>query len=161
HARNQFAYSEASQLYGMALQALAAGQKPDRHARYELLLELGDTQARGRSLTEARKTFEEAFDAARSLGNSELLSRAALGAATWFSSFFAVDAGLKSMLAEALSSPGSEDPSERAALMAKLAGEYYWSGERERGRALCEGAVAAAHRIGDPRALVSALWVQN
>jgi eukaryotic-like serine/threonine-protein kinase len=161
HARNQFAYSEASRLYGMALQALAAGQKPDRNARYELLLELGDTQARGRSLTEARKSFEEAFDVARSLGKPDLLSRAALGAAAWFSSFFAVDAGLKSMLAEALSSAGSDDTPVRAALMAKLASEYYWSGERERGRALCEDAVAAAHRIGNPRALVSALWVQN
>ncbi|MFZ1121343.1 MAG: adenylate/guanylate cyclase domain-containing protein [Candidatus Binataceae bacterium] len=45
--------------------------------------------------------------------------------------------------------------------MAKLAGESYWSGEHERGRTLCDEAVAVARRTGDPRALVSAFWVQN
>ena len=160
-ARDQFAFSEAARLYGMALQAVAVGKKRDENARYELLLELGETQARGRSLTEAREAFEQAFEIARTLGRPDLLSRAALGAAVWFSSFFAVVAGLKSMLAEALSSLGSGETPVRAALMAKLASEYYWSGERERGRALCEDAVATARRIGDPRDLVSAFWVQN
>ena len=44
--------------------------------------------------------------------------------------------------------------------MAILAGERYWSGDRESAFALSDDAVAMAQRLGDTRALVSVLWVR-
>jgi eukaryotic-like serine/threonine-protein kinase len=160
-ARDQLAFAEAARLYGMALRAIMAGPQRDDTARCELLLELGETQAQGRSLEEARQSFEQAAEVARRLERSDLLSRAALSVSTWFGSFFSIDDALKAMLAEALAAIGPNDTPIRATLMAKLAGEFYWSGEHERGRALCDEAVAVARRTGDARALVSAAWVQN
>ncbi len=160
-ARDQLAFAEAARLCGMALRALMSGPRRDDTVRCELLLEMGESQAQGRSLEEARQSFEEAAEVARKLARSDLLSRAALSVSTWFSSFFSIDRALKAMLAEALAALGPNDTPIRATLMAKLAGELYWSGEHQRGRTLCDEAVAVARRIGDPRALVSTIWVQN
>ncbi len=160
-ARDQLAFAEAVRLYGMALRAIMAGPQRDETVRCELLLEMGESQAQGRSLEEARQSFEQAADVARKLDRSDLLSRAVLSVSTWFGSFFSIDSALKAMLAEVLAALSPNDTPIRATLMAKLAGESYWSGEHERGRALCDEAVAVARRTGDPRALVSAFWVQN
>ena len=160
-ARDQLAFAEAARLYGMALRAIMAGPQRDETVRCELLLEMGESQAQGRSLEEARQSFEQAADVARKLDRSDLLSRAVLSVSTWFGSFFSIDSALKAMLAEVLAALSPNDTPIRATLMAKLAGESYWSGEHERGRTLCDEAVAVARRTGDPRALVSAFWVQN
>jgi class 3 adenylate cyclase len=160
-ARDQLAFAEASRLYGMALRAIMVAPQRDETERCELLLKMGESQAQGRSLEEARRSFEQAAEIARKLVRSDLLSRAVLGVSAWFGSFFTVDRGLKAMLAEVLATLGPNDTPIRATLMAKLAGESYWSGEHERGRALCNEAVAIARRTGDPRALVSAFWVRS
>ena len=49
------------------------------------------------------------------------------------------------------------DSAVRASLMATLASERYWGGDRESAFALSDDAVAMAQRLGDGRALVSAL----
>ena len=160
-ARDQLAFAEAVRLYGMALRAIMAGPQRDETVRCELLLEMGESQAQGRSLEEEDESFEQAADVARKLDRSDLLSRAVLSFSTWFGSFFSIDSALKAMLAEVLAALSPNDTPIRATLMAKLAGESYWSGEHERGRTLCDEAVAVARRTGDPRALVSAFWGQN
>jgi eukaryotic-like serine/threonine-protein kinase len=160
-ARDQLAFAEASRLYAMALRATMVGRRRDENARCELLLEMGENQALGRSLHEARRTFEQAIKIARKLGRSDLLSRAALAVSAWFSSFFTLDTNLKAIIAEAITALGPNDSPIRAALTAGLASEYHWSGEHERGRTLCEEAVAIARRADDRRALVATLWVQN
>jgi parvulin-like peptidyl-prolyl isomerase len=71
----------------MALLALT--RKPRNEIeRYGLLLLLGEAQAQGRSLREARQSFEKAIAVARSLRRSDLLAQAVLAASVWSDSYF-------------------------------------------------------------------------
>src|ERR671915_896379 len=63
----------------MALAALDAKKTPDETTRCELLLELGDAQARSGDMASAKETFARAADVARELSLPELLARAAIG----------------------------------------------------------------------------------
>ncbi len=157
-ARKELAFAEASRLYAIALRALDSVPRRDEVQRCEVLLAMGETQAQGRSLREARHSFERAADIARNLGRTDLLAQTALSLSAWFGGFFNKGRPLIGVIAEVLSSMDPGDTAVRATLTAKLGGEHYWTGEREKGLSLCQEAVAMARRIGDPRALVSALW---
>jgi eukaryotic-like serine/threonine-protein kinase len=159
-ARSQLAFAEAARLYAMVLRALAALPRPDEVQRCETLLAMGEAQARGESLDQARAAFEQAADVARRLGHSTLLARTALHLSAWFGTFFTHDRPLIALVEEALAAVDGGDSAVRASLMAILAGERYWSGDRESAFALSDDAVAMAQRLGDTRALVSALWVR-
>ena len=74
--------------------------------------------------------------------------------------FFTHDRPLIALVEEALAAVDGGDSAARASLMAILAGERYWSGDRESAFALSDDAVAMAQRLGDTRALVSVLWVR-
>jgi class 3 adenylate cyclase len=159
-ARSQLAFAEAVRLYEMALRALAALPRPDEVQRCETLLAMGEAQARGDSLDQARRAFEQAADVARRLGHSTLLARTALHLSAWFGTFFTLDRPLIALVEEALKAEDDGDSAVRASLMATLAGERYWGGDRESAFALSDDAVAMAQRLSDRRALVSALWVR-
>jgi predicted ATPase len=161
NARDQLAFAEAVRLYEMALRALAATTAPDEEQRCQLLLAMGEAQAQGGSLDEARQAFEEAADAARRIGRAPLLAECALRASAWFGTFFTVDRALMALVQEALTAVDQGDSVVRCSLLAVLASERYWSGERERGLALSADAVTMARRLGDSRSLVSALWVHS
>lgn len=160
-ARRQLAFAEAVRLYGMALDAFDAAAHPDEAQRCETLLAMGEAQAQGGGLDEARRAFEEAAEVARRLDDATPLAQAALHASAWFGSFFNVDHALTHLVEEALRALSDGDSAMRAALMATLASERYWAGNRESGIALSDEAVAMARRVGDPRALVAALWVAS
>ncbi len=160
-ARNQLAFAEAVRLYGLALRALAAMPQADEERRCRVLLAMGEAQAQGGSLEEARHAFEQAAAVARRLEQPALLAQSALHASAWFGTFFTLDRPLMKLIEEALDTIGDDDDAVRASLMATLAGERFWSGDREGGLALSEEAVAMAQRLGDRRALVSALWVKS
>jgi class 3 adenylate cyclase len=160
-ARNQLAFAEATRLYGMALRALAAASHADEAQRCEILLAMGESQAQGGSLEEARRAFEQAAEIARRLGHSGLLAQSALHASAWFGTFFTIDHALTALVEEAFAAAGDADSAVRASLMARLAGERYWAGDRHGGQALCAEAVAMARRVGDRPALVAALWIQS
>jgi class 3 adenylate cyclase/tetratricopeptide (TPR) repeat protein len=160
-ARDQLAFAEAARLFAIALGAVEAASNPDDFARCKILLAMGEAQAQGRSLAEARASFEQAAQVARRLGRSDLLAQCALYASAWFGTFFTVDRAMTALVAEALNAADEGDSAVRASLMARLAAEHHWSGDRERGRALSEEAIAMARRVGDSRALVSALWVRS
>ncbi len=157
-ARKELAFAEASRLYAIALRALDSVPRRDEVQRCEVLLAMGETQAQGRSLKDARHAFEQAADIARHLGRIDLLAQTALSLSAWFGGFFNRGRPLIGVISEVLSSMDPGDTPIHAALTAKLGGEHYWTGAREKGLSLCEEAVAMARRIGDPRALVSALW---
>ena len=55
---------------------------------------MGEAQAQGGSLDEAREAFEQAADAARRIGRAPLLAECALQASAWFGTFFTVDRAL-------------------------------------------------------------------
>jgi eukaryotic-like serine/threonine-protein kinase len=159
-ASSKLAFAEAVRLYVTALRALDAARNRDEVGRCEILLAMGEAQAHGGTLRQARHSFEQAAEIARRLGRRDLLPQTALSLGTWFGGFFNEGRPLIGAMEEALSAMPPTDSPLRAELMAKLAGEHYWTGQREPGLSLCKTAVEMARRVGEPRALVSALWSQ-
>src|SRR5262249_58336023 len=73
------AYEEAARLYETALEALAGAAPADEETRCELLLRLGEAQARAGDIPTAKKTFVQAADTARTAALPDRLARGALG----------------------------------------------------------------------------------
>ena len=67
------AYEEAARLYQMGLDALELKAAPDEATQCELLLALGDAEARGGDVPAAKETFVRAAGVARSLNAPEHL----------------------------------------------------------------------------------------
>jgi tetratricopeptide (TPR) repeat protein len=162
-----FAYEEAALHYRPAIELLAMVDGGSGQRRCQLLLRLGDAQWRSGDGVEARTTFEEAIDAARRLGNGELLARAALGYVTALGGFllyarFEVGGTGVGLLEEALSALPAGDSALRAHLLAHLALEM-WSGHEpvERRVAVSDEAIAMARMLGDSEALVTALHARH
>jgi class 3 adenylate cyclase/tetratricopeptide (TPR) repeat protein len=152
------AFEEAVRLYRMALQALELqGQADDEH-RCELLIRLGDAQARAGDTPAAREAFLAAAAIARELERPEQLGRAALG----YGGRFVWEAGrgdphLLPLLEEAAAALPSDSPL-RAKLLARLAGGPLRDElDRARRDALSKEAVEIAARIGDPATLAYVL----
>jgi class 3 adenylate cyclase len=160
-ARSQLAFAEAVRLCGMTLRALDATGRPDEVERCQTLLAMGEAQAQGGSLDEARQAFEQAAHVARRLGRASLLAETALQTSAWFETFFTLDRALIALVEEALGALDPHDSALRASLMATLARERYWAGQRESGLELSDQAVAMARRFGERCALLSALWIAN
>ena len=73
------AYEEAARLYESALESLDLARPSDEGTRCELLLSLGEAEARAGNTAAAKKAFLGAADSARRLGLPRELARAALG----------------------------------------------------------------------------------
>ena len=151
----QLAYEEAVRLYELALTLVDGGPR-----RTELLLALGDAQARAGDTPASKGTFREAAELADRLGSSEQLARAALGYGgriSWGVS--RDDEYLASVLERALVALGSEETELRARVLARLAGgplrdSTFSPGRR---RALSTEALEIARRLDDPPTLAHAL----
>ena len=142
------AYEEAARLYRMALEALALGGRRDETGRCELLLALGDAEARGGTFGAAQETFVRAADIARGVGAADLLGRAALGYGgrhAWFRA--GKDRRLIPLLEDALEAQ-PKDTGIRAMLLARLAGAMRDHRVHERRAALAAEAVDIARRLG-------------
>ncbi len=150
------AWEEAAGHYAAALQARELAGAPEDRLRGELLLALGASQERA-GAPEARDTFAQAATTARTLGDTALLGRAALGYAGRWSQLGRVEEDVAGRLQEALGALGSEDSPLRARLLARLALELYYAGDAGRRLALSEEAVALARRLGDPPTLAACL----
>jgi DNA-binding SARP family transcriptional activator len=158
-AASQLAYEEAVRLYKMALT-----QVGEDAARCELLLALGDAQARAGDATESRRSFLAAARLAESLGLHEHLAQAALGYGgrlIW--EVLRGDVDYEPLLERALAGLGEEDHPLRVRLLARLAsGPLRATGfPPERKRALSEQALEMARRIGDQGTLAYALAAYN
>jgi DNA-binding SARP family transcriptional activator len=148
HAAGQFAYEEAVRLYEMAL-----GLVESPAVRCELLLALGDAQARAGDTPASKRAFREAAEIADARGLAEPFARAALGYGgriIWDVS--RDDEHLRRLLERALELLGGEDSPLRVRLLARLAGgplrdASFAPAHRN---ALSEEALAAARRLGDP-----------
>jgi len=153
------AYEEAVRLYRMALGALASENLPDEVTRCDLLLALGDAQARAGDFSVAKETFLEAANFARARHMPEQLARAALG----YGGRFVWEAGrgdrhLVPLLQDALRALGEENSVLRARVMARLAGGPMRDDVNRRPRgALSLQAVEMARRLGDPATLAYTL----
>jgi DNA-binding SARP family transcriptional activator/tetratricopeptide (TPR) repeat protein len=158
-AARLLAYEEAARLYRLALRANAKRQPPDEISGCQLLLALGDAQARAGDISSAKKTFLQAAATARRSQAPEQLARAALG----YGGRFLWDVGrgdvhLVPLLEEALTALGEVDSPLRVRLLTRLAaGPLRNTDNRELRLRLGEEAMAIARRLGDPATLVFAL----
>ena len=152
------AYEEAARLYGMALAALDSTESADEPTRCELLLALGEAQARSGEMAPAKETFEHAADAASRLSLPGLLARAAIG---YGGRFVWVRAGndrrLVPLLESALAALPNEDSALRVKLLARLAGALRDQPSPRPVEAISNEAVEMARRLGDPATLAYAL----
>jgi DNA-binding SARP family transcriptional activator len=159
------AYEEAARLYGLALQVLDLGKLENVGTRCELLLSLGEAQAR-KGDAAASTTFLEAARLARSVGFREQLACAALGYGGRFVWMIAGrDKNIVPLLEDALHALGEEDSALRARVLARLAGALRDQPVPERRAGLSAEAVEIARRLGDTSTLAyvldgrhSAIW---
>ena len=157
HAASLLAYEEAARLYSMAIGVLAPARENDG-ARCELLLSLGDAEARGGGFGTAQETFVRAAAVASRIGAAEQLGRAALGYGgrhVWFRA--GKDQRLIRLLDDALAAQPSRDSGMRAMLLARLAGALRDRPVPDRRAALTAEAVEIARRVGDPATLAYAI----
>lgn len=167
-ARSVLAYEDAARLYARALELLGpTEQAPERHA--ELLLQLGEVQARAGDEGNARRSFEQAAAIARRAGATETLANAALGyqmgagpariglGGLLLTVRFEAGATGIALLEQALEALPKADHPLRARVLARLATELYPTEFRDRRLALSQQAFDMALRLGDSQALVEAL----
>jgi tetratricopeptide (TPR) repeat protein len=142
----------------MALRALQLKQPGDDATRCELLLALGEAQARVGDEPTAKETFLRAAEVARHLGAPDQLARAALGYGGRFVWARAgTDRHLVPLLESALAALHEHDSPLRARVLARLAGALRDQHAREPRAELSEKALEMARRLGEPTALAYAL----
>jgi predicted ATPase len=156
-AMQRLAHDQAIYFYERGLE-LAKGLRPDDpSARCELLASLGEAQ-RNAGVPEYRESLLEAARTAERLGDTPRLVRAALANNRgWASSAGAVDHDRVAMLEAALRALAPDDSAERASLLALLAAELLYAGDRVRRIRLRDDALAMARRVGDPATLAHVL----
>ncbi len=155
HAATLLAYEEAARLYEMALALVA-----DDIARCDLLLALGEVQARAGDTPASKRVYREAAVLAEQLGLPEHLARAALGYGgriVW--SVSRDDEYLAPLLERGLAALEDQESALRVKLLARLAGGPLRDASIPPARraALSEEALELARRIGDPAATAYAL----
>jgi hypothetical protein len=154
-AASQLAFEEAVRLYRTALTLV-----DEPVARCELLLALGDAEARAGDTPASKQAFREAAELAEDRGLAEQLARAALGYGgrmLWDVS--RDDRYLAPLLERALAALGDEDSTLRVRLLARFAGGPLRDASfpPERRAALSREALETARRIGDRATLAYAL----
>jgi DNA-binding SARP family transcriptional activator len=158
-AATLLAYEEAARLYALGLETIESQTPENGIDCCELLLRLGDVQARAGNIPIAKKTFLRAAAMARGVGLPDQLARAALGyggrfvwGRTWG------DRHLVPLLEEALTVLPEEDSELRVRLLARLAGGPLRDTLPPEPRdAMSQKAVEMARRLGDPATLAYAL----
>ncbi len=154
----QLAAEEAARHYEVALSLADADL-----VRCELLLALGDAQARAGDSRASKLALREAADLAERIGLVQHLARAALhygGRFVWVRG--STDPALVPLLERALAAIDDQDSPIRVRLLARLAASVRDEPLRDRRVALAEEALAMARRSGDPLTLATALeghWI--
>ena len=161
HALMHYGYEDAIRLFEQAINLSdSSGGRQDTR-RCELHLALGDSLARSGDLAQARSTFMEAAQIARTAALSTHLARAALGyGGRWVWGRAADDLNLIPMLRGALEALGPEDSPERVRLLGRLACATRSDPDRSIGARSAADAVAMAERLGDDETIAYALDAQ-
>jgi eukaryotic-like serine/threonine-protein kinase len=154
-AASQLAYEEAVRLYELAMQVVQ-----DPLPRCNLLLALGDAQARAGDTPGAKQSLRRAAELAAELQMPDELARAALGYGgriMWEIS--RDDQHLLPLLERALAALGDHDGPLRARVLARLAGGPLRDASfpPDRKASLSQQALDMARRIGDQATLAYAL----
>jgi DNA-binding SARP family transcriptional activator len=153
HAASLLAFEEAARLYELALETATTAED-----RGQLLLALGEAQARGGKEAAAKTSFLRASDVARAAALHELLVRAAVGYGGRFLwAHGRTGERLVPLLEEGLTYVGEADSALRVGLLSRLAAALRHGPRRARREVLIGEAVRMARRIGDPVTIASAL----
>ena len=154
-AMDSCAYEAAAAQYQRAVETLRFAELDERH-RCELLLRLGNAQARAGEYGEAKRSFRRAAEIARRTGAPGHLAQAALGFGEPQVEGGLVDQQLLSLLQEALDALPSDDSALRARVLARFSLELTFSDETALQESLSREALEMARRLGDVTALAVA-----
>jgi DNA-binding SARP family transcriptional activator/tetratricopeptide (TPR) repeat protein len=152
------AYEESARLYRQALDTLNDAGRRDEKTRCDLLLSLGEAEARAGNTPAAKSAFLEAARMARHLRLPHQLALAAAGYGgriVWARA--GDDTRLVPLLEEGLAALGEGNVELRARLLARLAGALRDEPVGDRRDKLSGKAVELARHAGDPAALAYAL----
>jgi class 3 adenylate cyclase/tetratricopeptide (TPR) repeat protein len=163
HAVERSANVEAVRYLTTALELLKTLPETPNRAQQEVdvHLALGHAESQAGEYLQSITTFQRAADLAKQFGISEGLAHAALGFGETIHCYNLPAEPALPLLEAALAALGAADSVLRARLLAALAQAYLYTGARERGAAVCQQAIAMAHRVKDPTALVDALYVSG
>lgn len=158
-AATLLAYEEAGRLYAIAIEIVETHSAGDPVERCELLLRLGDVQARAGDIHSAKETFLRAAEIAREGAMAEQFARAALGYGgrfVWSRAWG--DTKLVPLLEEALAALPEEDSDLHVRLLTRLAaGPYRDTLPPESREVMSQAAVDMARRLGSQATLAYAL----
>ncbi len=155
-ALDRLAYEDALIHFERAAE-VASTVAIDDAQRCDLLLSMGEAQAKAGDSASARATFERAAQVARGVEDPRRLALAALGCGGLQPPDGYVDTQLDVLLREALDAVGDDDPAMRVRLLGRRAvGNYYVWPRLERDAMTAE-AVAIARRLDDRGLLAYAL----
>jgi len=159
-ASSRTAYEEAAAHYERALEALEAHRQGNEIRRCELLLAIGDALKKAGDIARAGEILERAADCARRSAQWESLALVALTMAALLPTSGTIDdTPLRLLLNEALGKLPPQDSAIRASVLAQLSASLYYPLERRVPLSL--EAVEMARRVGDPKALISALYCRH
>lgn len=157
HALAHLAFEQAARHFDLAIRAGNDLDVPESE-RCRLLLRLGRARHAAGLLEAAMDAFREAAHVADRVGNTDDLAAAALG---FEAAFFdtrrprTADGGPRPLLQRALAA--SESEALRARLLAALASDHTFAGERRTARKLADESIALARSAGGPAVLARAL----
>jgi tetratricopeptide (TPR) repeat protein len=153
------AYEEATRHYELALQALELRSEPDGRRRFDILLMLNAALWSAGDVARARAAALEAVEIARANDWPDDQARAALAFAGRLGGYGVLhfDAGVISLLEEALAALGPHAVELRARLMARLAEELTLAPSHEQRWTLGREAIVLARRSGDSKVLGAVL----
>jgi predicted ATPase len=154
----QLAHDEAVTYYRQALELLQVAGDSASGQHIELLIALGEAQRRAGD-TAHRETLLEASRLAAERGDANALARAVLANTRGMlsSTVGEVDHERVAALEAAVDAVGGDDTPTRARLLAALAAEITYTGDRERRLRLADEALAIARRCGDATTLALVL----
>jgi len=156
-AESRFAYAQAVTYLTKALRLLENSSRDNtakEDCRFEILCNLGLSQAGDGDLKSGNRSIYAAAEIAKRRSDPKRIARAALALSLPSGG---TDLEATALLEEALDGIGSEDSADKALVMSRLSYSMGYSQELVRARALAGDSVLVARRVGDKPALLYVL----
>lgn len=161
HAVATAAYEDAAHHCRAGLGILDRQRKADYQQRCDLLLLLGEAEAKSGALARAREAFQMAAAVARELGDPPRLAAVALGMDEHTAQGSLEDEAVIELLDEAAAVLEGADSGLLATVNAHRATARSWANQPGRMRDLSQQALDMARRAGDPAAMAVALEARH